>query len=152
ISSGNAANLSRAWFYNATSSLDASPVVANGVIYIGSLGTPGSTGIVYAIDATTHNPKWQFLTQGPICSTPAVVKGVGCIGSCSGSSCTGGGYVYALNAASGDFIWQHPINGAVESSPTVVNGIVYVSSLDKHVYALDAATGQQIWSFTTANL
>lgn len=136
ISAANVAQLIQAWTpYHTDNVIAASPVVANGIIYIGSL-----SGTMYALDASAGTLKWQHSLSGQIWSTAAVVQGVVYIGSTDDN-------VYALDAATGNPSWPQPFhtNGSVESSPAVVNGVVYISSFDDNVYALDAATGKSIW-------
>jgi outer membrane protein assembly factor BamB len=56
-----------------------SPMVANGVVYIGS-----GDSKIYAFDAVTGNQLFVFQTGGPIRSSPVVVNGVAYIGSYDG--------------------------------------------------------------------
>jgi outer membrane protein assembly factor BamB len=129
-----------------------SPVVVNGVVYIGS-----SDSNVYAFDASTVEKIWNYTTRGSVASSPAVVDGVVYIGSDDGN-------VYALNALTGAKLWNYTTNGKrifypydvwsdfdnhVVSSPAVVNGVVYVGSVGGDVYALNASTGNKIWSYYT---
>ncbi|MGA2385177.1 MAG: PQQ-binding-like beta-propeller repeat protein [Candidatus Bathyarchaeia archaeon] len=124
-------------FYTTGDSVESSPTVVNGVVYVGS-----GCGYVYALDATTGNQIWNFSTGGWVESSPAVVDGVVYIGSEDGN-------VYALNAANGNQLWNYTTGGGVDSSPRVVNGVVYIGSGDSNVYALNASTGSMIWSYTT---
>lgn len=136
ISAANVAELVQAWTpYHTDNGIVDSPVVANGIMYVGSL-----SGTIYALDAITGTLLWQHSLPGQIWSTAAVVQGIVYIGSTDGN-------VYALDAATGNPSWPQPFhtNGGVESSPTVVNGVVYIGSFDNNVYALDAATGKPIW-------
>lgn len=126
------------WEFQTGGSVDASPVVVDGSVYIGS----GST--VYAIDSATGVESWEFETDGSV-SSPSVAHGILYIGS--GSS------VYAIDALTGVERWKFETgswswSSASNSSPAVVDGIVYVGAAGG-VYALDAATGIQRWNVKT---
>jgi glucose dehydrogenase len=130
--------LSLGWSYTAGDSIESSPAVANGVVYIGSLSF-----YLYALRADTGTVLWKY----PIneAASPAVADGVVYFGS-------PGGNVYALNAQTGAKLWEYPIPDTVDSSPTVANGIVYVGAVDNKLHALDAQTGIQLWEYKTGNL
>ena len=92
--------------------------------------------------------KWAktFGAGGYLRSSPAIVNGIGYIGSSDHN-------IYAFNVNSGNQIWKYTTDAAVRSSVAVVNGRVYTGSDDGNVYCLDAATGSKIWSvpLTVAN-
>ena len=83
---------------------------------------------------------WQFSTEGPLFSTPAVADGR----IYYGTSDRG---VIALDADTGDFLWAHPVLGPVNSSPAVAGDLVFVGLRDGDVLALNKATGDLEWSF-----
>jgi outer membrane protein assembly factor BamB len=130
------------WKYQTGSSIESSPAVVDGVVYIGALWN-GHNGFVYALNATTGSKIWQFATDSGIESSPAVVDGVVYIGSY-------GGYVYALNATSGSKIWSFNTGGSVFSSPAVVDGMVCVGSATGYMYGLNATNGFPLWSYHTS--
>src|ERR1035437_4035088 len=66
-----------------------SPAVANGVVYIGS-----EDGNLYALNASTGVPLWQYTTGNAIYSSPAVANGVVYVGSHDGN-------LYAFDRAGG---------------------------------------------------
>jgi polyvinyl alcohol dehydrogenase (cytochrome) len=51
----------------------AAPVVANGVVYVGSMAASGDQ--MYALDAATGEILWRFAAGGSVGSHPAVVDG-----------------------------------------------------------------------------
>jgi|HubBroStandDraft_1064217.scaffolds.fasta_scaffold00144_36 outer membrane protein assembly factor BamB len=114
------------------------PVVADGVVYVGTSGELG----LYALNASTGAQLWNFLPSFRGSSAPAVANGVVYVGS-------GDNNVYALDASTGTELWQYTTGGAVSSSPAVANGVVYVGSNDNNVYALNASTGALLWQYTT---
>lgn len=114
-----------------------SPVVADGVVYVGS-----DDGGLYALHATTGMVVWKTITGAAVRSSPAVAGGVVYVGSDDQA-------VYALNAATGAVLWKTTTGAAVRSSPALANGVVYAGSDDAGLYALNATTGQVIWKTTT---
>ena len=117
---------------------NSSPVVANGVVYVGALD-----GSVYAFKAVTGQLLWSQGIGEPIQDSPAVAKGV--------SYATSYGELYALDAATGHVNWYTASDGFGESSSAVANGVVYVASeFDNDLYAFDATTGQQVWKAASA--
>ena len=146
ITSSNAASLHAAWSYKAVKqtvkgqpgpSFDASPVVMNGVVYIGS-----RTGIFTALRASTGAVVWQRqLDYGHTSDCPA--KGIISTANVQADPVThaltvyvgGSHYLYALNAATGAVSWRRAIgpanlNGEEHwynwSSPTIEDGQIYV--------------------------
>lgn len=131
-----------------------SPVVADGVVYVGSGQNPVSPyvtlGTVYALNATSGEKLWNYtnsewsgsIYDNGIGSTLAVVNKVVYVGSDDSN-------VYALNATDGSKLWNYSL-GDFEgiSSPIVVNDVLYVGCEDGYVYALNATSGLQLWNYT----
>jgi outer membrane protein assembly factor BamB len=118
-----------------------SPVVANGVVYIGS----GDQN-VYALDATTGALRWTFATGDVVHASPAVASGVVYIGSWDRN-------VYAIDAVTGRERWRYTTGNdttiynqiGIASSAAVAGGLVFVGGRDGHFHVVDAATGQLKW-------
>jgi outer membrane protein assembly factor BamB len=138
------------WNYTTGGSVESSPAVANGVVYVGSWDSN-----LYAINASNGSRLWNYATGGSVESSPAVANGV---------VYAWGDYsnLYALNATTGANVWSYNIGGNVYfspvSSPAVANGVVYVGSIGQYngggfvnagVYALNATTGAKVWNYTT---
>jgi hypothetical protein len=138
------------WSYTTYGLVESSPTVADGVVYVGSLGSNGRQGSVYALDASTGNKIWSYQTgSNYVYSSPAVAGGDVYIGSFDGN-------VYALDASTGNKIWNYPTGSwGVWSSPAVAGGVVYIGSdgdypsNDGSVYALNVFTGGCLWSYQT---
>jgi hypothetical protein len=109
-----------------------SPAVAAGLVYAGSVDNK-----VYALNATTGTPIWNYTTGGTVVS-PAVAGGVVFVGSADYR-------VYALNTTTGALIWNYTTGSWVNSSPAVAGGVVFVGSADGTVYAF----GSPILTLTT---
>ena len=132
-------------------SIFSSPVVANGVIYVGSFD-----GLLYAFNAASCgkpscSPLWTSTPTGDrIFSTPAVANGVVYIGSFDHK-------LYAFNAngcgnATCSPLWvSTPTGDYIDTSPVASEGIVYIGSRDHKLYAFNASgcgssTCPPLWS------
>lgn len=123
------------WSYATGGSIETSPVVVNGVVYVGS-----GDGNLYALRATTGKKVWAYSTGAAIHSSPAVANSIVYIGSDDHN-------LYAVDEASGKKLWSFGASAAIRSSPTVINGVVYVGSDDRNLYAVDATTGKELWAY-----
>jgi outer membrane protein assembly factor BamB len=139
LSPVNVSRLVRAWIAPTGASITSSPVIAGGIVYIGS-----NDGRLYAFNSTTGKTVWTVPTGGPIFSSPSVADGV----VYSGSNDT---KVYAFNATTGKQLWVTPTGDQIYSSPVVANGVVYIGSWDHKVYALDSGTGAILWATSTGD-
>ncbi len=136
------------WQFQTGGRIASSPVVANGVVYIGS-----SDGSLYAMNAATGKEVWRFKTGGAVNSTPCISEGTLYVLSADG-------LCYALDAATGKLRWRFETGGEKVydtwdyylSSPVVHNGAVYFGSGDGRCYALDAASGAKRWAFETSGV
>jgi hypothetical protein len=79
INSTNVSRLELDWTYTTGRQVTSSPVVANGLVYIGSTG-----GELYAFDASCRSacsPLWTYTTSDAIISSPAITNGIVYVGS-----------------------------------------------------------------------
>jgi len=144
------------WRYDAgTPTLNASPVVGDGVVYVPGSGDPG---LVHAVDAATGETVWEFEPAGYATCAPALVNGALYFG-------TWGKQFYAVDAESGEPRWSRDVGHRFgQSSPAVVDGTVYVGTIgdgplvvsgpeDEEQFeacaflALDAETGDLQWQY-----
>ncbi len=114
--------------------VEPSPVLVDGVIYIGGNGRQ-----FYALDATSGHTLWISETSGSY-TTAAVANGMVYVGR--------SGALVAFDATTGEERWTFE-GVSDESSPIVLDGVVYMAG-DEQFYAVDAATGQRLW--VTTNL
>jgi outer membrane protein assembly factor BamB len=136
------------WRFNTNVSVDDSPLVANGVVYVRANVAQGPgylAGYVFALRASDGTLLWRF-TRGNYVSTPTVVNGVAYVGS-------GDGTLSALRASDGTLLWRYTTKGTVDDSPLVVNGVVLVNAnVDQgpaYLYALRASDGSLLWRYAT---
>jgi len=141
----NVADLQLAWSAT-TGGPVGSPVVAGGVVFVGSsdnklraFDADGGTGC--SGSPPTCQPLWTFTAGDLVLSTPTVADGIVYVGSHDQR-------IYAFDAAGNtgcsgtpktcEPLWQATTESFVASGPVVVNGVLYVSG-DHKLYAFDAA-------------
>jgi outer membrane protein assembly factor BamB len=136
------------WRFSTGGSVESSPAVSNGIVYVGSFDKN-----LYAIDAATGTEKWRFETGGTwqgntygsaVYSSPAVSNGIVYVGSWDYN-------LYAIDAATGRQRWAINVDGQVWSSPVVSNGFVYVGSNYGYLYAVGAAPSGQVITHTSTS-
>ena len=121
-----------------------SPVVSDGVVYVGANRSEPRESRAYALSAITGEVLWRFEAgnEGHFNSPPVVDGDAVFIVSYYGR-------VFALDAASGEERWRSYAPNFVWHSPAVRDGVVYVSGEHGYVTAFDAATGRELWQFQT---
>lgn len=122
-------------------SLQSSPAVDGGVLYIGS-----RDGGVYALDANTGERLWYADHGNPWVVASAAVHGDTIwIGSSDGL------FVAALDAATGEELWRTAVGARVFASPALAlgpgGGTLYVADHGGVIRAMDPATGEERWRF-----
>jgi alcohol dehydrogenase (cytochrome c) len=162
ISSANVASLRQAWTFKLPAaeipsgpsfgSMTATPIVANGVVYMQDLGNN-----VYALALATGKLKWEYRVS-PAKIVEAGPNGVAVVGGVVyGDTMT---TAFALSARTGKVLWvdQNLISkgqGTFGIQPQVANGRVYLASSigtgpsGGVLLALNASTGKLIWRFAT---
>ncbi|HEY3141457.1 MAG TPA: PQQ-binding-like beta-propeller repeat protein [Acidimicrobiales bacterium] len=149
----NVATLQPVWNLDVPDGVTATPVVADGVVYVGDW-----TGHVHALDAVTGESVWEAdVTDSNIYGAVALDDSRVFVG-------TADKRVVALDRSTGDQAWEaeveeHPA-GTIFGSPVVADGTVLVGlasfeemvtpSADQptfkgSVMALDAETGDERW-------
>jgi outer membrane protein assembly factor BamB len=165
------------WKYDTQNPVTSSPVVWDGVVYI------GVDEYIRGFNTYTGEIEFSYDTNNRMLSAPAIVDGnlyallengkFVCIeiedqddlwyfysyGYGSSSSPTvSSGYVYfgsannnvyCFDATTGDQIWEFTTGDEVHSSPAVVGQYVYIGSNDGNVYCIDATTGVIVWEYAT---
>ena len=125
------------WKFTTADSVNYSPVVANGIVYISSYD-----GNLYALNAKTGEKIWNYnATELGIGSSPTVADGMVYVGAGDQNR-----YLYAFDAYSGGLLWTDYVGGSVTYDPTVVNGVIYLAADSEYdssncVLAINAKTG-----------
>ncbi len=161
INAGNVKRLGLAWSFDmeTTRGLEATPLVAEGVIY-----ATGSWSVVYALDARTGEQRWRWDPEvdrayGRRACCDVVNRGVALF---DGKVFAGiiDGRLAALDAATGQPLWQVQTTDrsqpyTITGAPRVVKGKVIIGNggaeygVRGYVSAYEAATGKLAWRFYT---
>jgi outer membrane protein assembly factor BamB len=118
---------------------EASPAVANGVVYIATWEDPAR---LYALDAVTGSTLWSVPAGRGTDTSLTVRDGVVYLGALYGN-------VLSFNAATGEKRWQITLGGGVDSAPAFFAGTLFVGAGESRFYAIDAATGTVRWTAPT---
>jgi outer membrane protein assembly factor BamB len=137
-----------AWKFSIDTSFFASPIVDDGIVYVGGLDST-----LYALDLKNGNKVWQFNTRGEIRSN-VCLDGEALILN------GGDGLLYKLSRKNGKVIWKFETKGEKKydfadyfhSTPVLYNSIVYFGSGDGNVYAVDIESGTLKWQFLTGGI
>ena len=118
------------WKFKTGGPLYASPVIANGILYIGS-----TDGKLYALDAKQWGIKWVF-DAGEAIRYSATVLGDRVYFSARNNK------VYALDAKTGEKLWEFKTKSWMDAPPIVVDNKVYIGAFPSKIYLLNARTGE----------
>ncbi|WP_417847342.1 PQQ-binding-like beta-propeller repeat protein [Thalassoglobus sp.] len=122
-----------------TDAIFAAPAIADGRIFV----IDGS-GVVFAIDATSHQVIWRHETRGGKgncnnVAAPAVAGQYLHVG-------TTAGYYYVFEAATGKIVSEIDCREPIFSAPVVGEERVYFATLGARIYALEP-DGQEVWNW-----
>ena len=127
-----------------------SPVVANGMVYFGTLPSCITTlfDTMFGLNASTGALVWSRMANGGLEASPIV------IGNAVYFADTGG-YVWALDGATGAVLWSYFVNDNAET--TAINlaadsGNIYVAGSGGMIYELNASTGSLVATFANITL
>jgi len=131
----------------------ASPVVAEGIVYIGTTG-----GVVNAVDARDGTVRWTFSTGAPIYASVAVADDAIYV-------VADNGFLYRLNRGDGKERWRYAVGDAdvprvlphpqvfdwdwQGAQPLVAGDTVYVGAGDGGFHAVATDDGHRRWRFDT---
>jgi len=137
--------------------LSASPVVENGIVYVGSSDKNNDNTYLYALNATTGAFIWRNAVGGcGLTGAPAVANGILYISSDAndGNNCNPvfGNNLLALDALTGASIWSTTAACAYwestqNTSPVVANNVLYITSNN-----YDHSSGGDFWTESAFNL
>ncbi|MFZ4731907.1 MAG: PQQ-binding-like beta-propeller repeat protein [Pirellulales bacterium] len=124
--------------------VDATPVIADGMIYVGDLD-----GTFHALALDDGAPRWTaksengFPSAAAVSTDPAVPVVV--VGD-------GAGIVRAFDRRAGTVLWTHEAGGEISGGPTIVPGDdgprVLIGSQDATLVCLRLADGKEVWKHT----
>ncbi|HEY6542710.1 MAG TPA: PQQ-binding-like beta-propeller repeat protein [Ktedonobacteraceae bacterium] len=140
-----------------------SPVVANGIVYLGVLGEMGkSGGSVYALRASDGSQLWyksldsgkMKMPQGGVYDPLIVVDGVLFLENTVsdygaklkvGQTVPGVGIIFALNASNGSVYWQRAFNNPYPTLAFIINGEIFAAADNDTIYRYSLSDGHEIW-------
>ena len=134
-----------AWKHQIGDLLGDSPIVANGIAYVGTISSPYA---VWALNASTGAVIWQSTAPAPVQAPLAISNGRLYAVSLDGT-------LLALDAGTGAVLWSKytgPNPPAGDAAPAIANNKVYFAAGDANLYALDAATGALVWKAPLGNV
>jgi parallel beta-helix repeat protein len=124
-----------AWVFNAGRQISSAPVVAAGLVFVGS-----DDGYLHAVNATTGQEMWNFWT-GPDINSPTVAHGHVFVTTKSGN-------VFAINIFTGLQSWSQTITEQIgEGAPVVTDSKVIVNA-KQSIFSFDYLTGEIVWHET----
>ena len=118
------------WKYKTGGPIQASPVVANGTVYVAS-----TDHWLYALDAKQWGIKWRFKAGGIIRYAPAVWNNRVYFSARNN-------HVYALNAETGEWLWEFRSETWMDSPPILSKGRLYIGAYTKKIHVINATTGE----------
>lgn len=128
--------LKQIWSTRTQGPVVASPVVADGLVYVGSRDNN-----FYALDSQRGTVRFTFPTGNSIETGAVVVGNLVVFGSTDGN-------LYALDAASGRERWRRQLAGPIRSAANAVDNKILVGDGGGSLWAIDADRGQTIWQMS----
>jgi outer membrane protein assembly factor BamB len=131
------ANPALAWRFDTGSEILASPIVADGMVFV-----TNREGFLYAVDAATGTQRWRVeLGQYVLRTTPTYHDGTLYL--------VAGFDAIAIDAATGAERWRVVTRYAGTASPAVTDDAMFVVSQEGWLYAFSTADGAELWKVTT---
>ncbi len=136
------ASLNSAAFGFDRRTVQASPAVVDGRVYVG-----GRDGRLYALDAATGERVWVAdYAPSWVVSSPAVGGGAVYTGTSDAH------VVEALDADTGARRWRVDMGTRVLGSPSLAGDVLLVPGNDGVLTALDAVSGETLWRYTAGDM
>ena len=128
------------WRVDTDGEVKSSPVIKNGVVYVGS-----GDQHVYAIDAATGESLWSTDLGAPVEAAPMYHGASLFVGTVDG-------LLYALEAGNGDVRWSYETGGQIVGSANLFTdstgrATVLVGSYDSRLHGVDAESGEPRWTY-----
>ena len=121
------------WSFECEDEIRGSPLVMNGVVYIGCYDNN-----LYALDAKTGDFMWKFATEGGIASKPASDDELVFVSSEDTR-------MYAVSADRGTLAWTYYAGGPIRSTPVVSEGHIFVGADDARLHVVNMFNGTAAW-------
>ncbi len=162
INANNVRQLKTAWSFpilGGNSTLEATPIVVDGVMYTTGSGNPAT---VTAIDARSGRQIWRWTRQQKVVNPYEInpfARGVAILGNRIFVG-TLDGWLIAIDARTGQSLWEEQVvetmeGSSITSPPLVLKDMVITGmtggeyATRGHLDAYDVATGKRRWRFYT---
>jgi outer membrane protein assembly factor BamB len=137
------------WRFQTDRPVVSSPVVADGVVYVGS-----NDGQLRAIDLPTGQLLWAYRTGDR--SNPAAVEAPPLVGDDLVYVGSSDQRMHAVDKQTGQVAWTFATQGQVLGAANIMEWTdgrrrLYFGSYDSHLYCVDASTGKLIWKHKTGS-
>ncbi|QGJ72151.1 Pyrrolo-quinoline quinone [Planctomycetales bacterium 10988] len=126
-------------FADLEASFESTPVIVEGVVYVGGLAPDGK---LYAIDLKTGKEKWSFQVEGGFQAAAAVKDDQVYIGDSDG-------IFYALDRNKGTELWRIETDAEIISSANFYQDKVLFGSYDQCFYCVTRESGEVAWKLET---
>lgn len=110
------------WSIDLKSNTNASPIVYNNTLYIGSEES------FSAVNVDNHKVIWEHSTSAPISSAAYLYENVVYVGCDDG-------HLYGFDNQTGDVKFDVDLGGKLQSSPIVLNDTAYIASSNGKLYS-----------------
>lgn len=111
----------------------ASPALKDGILILG-----GRDGYLYALDAKTGKPKWDYNYDISWVVSSAAIKD-----SIVVSGTSDGHLLNAFNLYSGKKLWEFQVGAPIFSSPIIIGNTILSPCNDGNIYTIDLLTGKE---------
>ena len=126
------------WSIDLKSNTNASPIVYNNTLYIGSEES------FSAVNVDNHKVIWEHSTSSPISSTAYLYENIVYVGCDDG-------HLYGFDNETGDIKFDVNLDGKLQSSPFVINDTAYIGSSNGKLYSVDINSKAIDWEYTTGD-
>lgn len=133
--------LSRRWQYSVGDWILASPVVSNGLVFVGGRQSrPALQGRFVALEAERGQLAWELEMAHEFVLSPCVMGGNLLFVPCHNM-------LLALEARTGRRLWETMTQNPITCSPVAWQNMVCFGTEQGALHAVNAHSGQRIWSF-----
>jgi outer membrane protein assembly factor BamB len=126
--------LDERWTFKCKDSVEAAPVIADGVAYVASMDKH-----LYAITLADGKEKWK-VRLAPMKASPAVRGDRVYVGDVEGK-------VHAIDATNGKPVWSFETGGEIAAGANFYKTDILIGSHDSTLYRL-TADGKKVWAYT----
>lgn len=122
--------------------VNATPVLADGTLYVGDGRPTDDDGTLYALDPVTGETSWRLDLAGPVLGGTVVDDGLLFVAA---------GIDFVALRPDGTEVWRFEGNADLQfASPTVANGFVYFGSDSGRLFKIDALSSERDWTYAAA--